>query len=180
MMQNDIEKILYSEDDIRKVVAELGERITNDYMDKNPLFIGVLKGSFVFMADLMRSVKTYCDIDFMAVSSYGSGTTSTGTVKITKDLSSDITGRHVIIIEDILDSGLTLSYLKKYIEAHSPASIAICTLLDKPSRRKADIYADYVGLICPNAFIVGYGLDYADRYRNLPYIGVLKPEIYVK
>lgn len=179
MMEQDIEQILYSAEDIRNVVERLGGQITNDFRNKNPLFVGVLKGSFVFIADLMRSVKTYCDIDFMAVSSYGRGTTTTGAVKITKDLSADILDRHVIIIEDILDSGVTLSYLKKYLEARSPASISICTLLDKPSRRKADIRADYVGLVCPDSFIVGYGLDYADRYRNLPYIGVLKPEIYL-
>ena len=178
MIEKDIERVFFSADDIRETVCGLGRKITDDYKDKNPLFVGVLKGSFVFMADLMRCVNTYCDIDFMSVSSYGNGTTTTGAVRITKDLSYDVEGRHIIIIEDILDSGVTLSYLKNYIAARNPASISICTLLDKPARRRADINADYVGFICPDAFIVGYGLDYAERYRNLPYIGVLKPEIY--
>jgi hypoxanthine phosphoribosyltransferase len=132
------------------------------------------------MADLMREVDIYCDVDFMTVSSYGSGTTTTGAVKIIKDLSYNIEGRHLIIIEDILDSGVTLSYLKNYLNMRDPASIKICTLLDKPARRKADIMADYVGFICPDEFIVGYGLDYDEKYRNLPYIGVLKPEVYTK
>ena len=132
----------------------------------------------MFMADLARCIDTYCDIDFMVVSSYENGTTTTGAVKIRKDLSYSVEGRHVIIIEDILDSGVTLSFLKNYIQQRKPASVAICTLLDKPARRKADITADYVGFLCPDEFIVGYGLDYAERYRNLPYIGVLKPEIY--
>ena len=159
-------------------MRELGARITADYAGRSPLFVGVLKGSFVFMADLVRSVELDCDIDFMAVSSYGSGTTTTGAVEISKDLSRDIEGRDVVIVEDILDSGVTLSYLKKYLEVRKPASIALCTLLDEPARRHADIVPDYVGFECPNEFIVGYGLDYAEKYRNLPFIGVLKPEIY--
>jgi len=178
MMEKDIERVFFSKEEIEEKVAELGRQITEDFAGKNPLFVGVLKGSFVFMADLMRSVNTYCDIDFMSVSSYGSGTTTTGAVKINKDLSYDVENRHIIIIEDILDSGVTLSYLRNYIMARNPASISICTLLDKPARRRADIAADYVGFICPDAFIVGYGLDYAERYRNLPYIGVLKSDIY--
>lgn len=177
-MQKDIERIFFSEEEIKNRVKELGAQLTVDYKDKDPVIIGVLKGSFVFMADITRSIDTYCDIDFMAVSSYGSGTTTTGAVKITKDLSHDIQGRNVIIIEDILDSGVTLSYLKGYLEVRKPASIKICALLDKPARRRADINADYVGFLCPDEFIVGYGLDYAERYRNLPYIGVLKSDIY--
>jgi hypoxanthine phosphoribosyltransferase len=177
-IENDIQSIFFSPEEISAKVKELGAKITEDYKDKNPLIIGVLKGSFVFMADLSRCIDTYCDIDFMAVSSYGSGTVTTVAVKITKDLSYNVEGRHVIIIEDILDSGVTLSYLRQYIESRLPASVSICTLLDKPARRKADISADYVGFLCPDEFIVGYGLDYAERYRNLPYIGVLKPEIY--
>lgn len=177
-MQKDIERIFFSEEEIKNRVKELGAQLTVDYKDKDPVIIGVLKGSFVFMADITRSIDTYCDIDFMAVSSYGSGTTTTGAVKITKDLSHDIQGRNVIIIEDILDSGVTLSYLKGYLEVRKPASIRICALLDKPARRRADINADYVGFLCPDEFIVGYGLDYAERYRNLPYIGVLKADIY--
>ena len=178
MLEKDIDRVFFSAQELQDRVRELGARITHDYEGKDPLFVGVLKGSFVFMADLMRAVDLYCDIDFMAVSSYGSGTTTTGAVKINKDLTYNVEDRHIILVEDILDSGVTLNYLKKYIEARKPASVSICTLLDKPARRKADISADYVGFECPDAFIVGYGLDYAERYRNLPYIGVLKSEIY--
>ena len=178
MLEKDIDRVFFSGEELQARVREIGAQITRDYEGKDPLFVGILKGSFVFMADLMRSVDLYCDIDFMAVSSYGSGTTTTGAVKINKDLTYSVEGRHIILIEDILDSGVTLSYLRNYIEARKPASVRICTLLDKPARRKADIQPDYVGFECPDAFIVGYGLDYAERYRNLPYIGVLKSEIY--
>ncbi|MBP3623058.1 MAG: hypoxanthine phosphoribosyltransferase [bacterium] len=176
-MRRDIERILISEEEIQKKVAEMGKKISQDFRDKDPLFVGVLKGCFIFMADLMRYVDIRCSMDFMAVSSY-SGTSSTGAVKINKDLSEDIEGRHVIIVEDILDSGVTLSYLKQYLMVRKPASISIATLMDKPARRKADVYADYSCFEIPDAFVVGYGLDYNERYRNLPYIGVLKPEIY--
>lgn len=176
-MRRDIERILISEEEIQKKVAEMGRKISQDFRDKDPLFVGVLKGCFIFMADLMRYVDIRCSMDFMAVSSY-SGTSSTGAVKINKDLSEDIEGRHVIIVEDILDSGVTLSYLKQYLMVRKPASISIATLMDKPARRKADVYADYSCFEIPDAFVVGYGLDYNERYRNLPYIGVLKPEIY--
>ena len=176
-MRRDIERILISEEEIQKKVAEMGRKISEDFRGKDPLFVGVLKGCFIFMADLMRYVDIRCSMDFMAVSSY-SGTSSTGAVKINKDLSEDIEGRHVIIVEDILDSGVTLSYLKQYLMVRRPASISIATLMDKPARRKADIYADYSCFEIPDAFVVGYGLDYNERYRNLPYIGVLKPEIY--
>ena len=176
-MQRDIERVLISEEEIQKKVAEMGRKISEDFRDKDPLFVGVLKGCFIFMADLMRYVDIRCSMDFMAVSSY-SGTSSTGAVKINKDLSEDIEGRHVIIVEDILDSGVTLSYLKQYLMVRKPASISIATLMDKPARRKADVYADYSCFEIPDAFVVGYGLDYNERYRNLPYIGVLKPEIY--
>ena len=176
-MRRDIERILISEEEIQKKVAEMGKKISEDFRDKYPLFVGVLKGCFIFMADLMRYVDIRCSMDFMAVSSY-SGTSSTGAVKINKDLSEDIEGRHVIIVEDILDSGVTLSYLKQYLMVRKPASISIATLMDKPARRKADVYADYSCFEIPDAFVVGYGLDYNERYRNLPYIGVLKPEIY--
>lgn len=175
---NDIEKTLVSKEELDAKVQELADKIGADYEDKNPVFLGILKGSFVFMADLMRKINIYCDIDFMAVSSYGNRSTTSGAVKINKDLSQDIEGRHVVIIEDILDSGVTLSYLKSYLMNRNPASISICTLLDKPARRKADIKADYFGFDIPDEFVVGYGLDYAERYRNLPFIGVLKPEIY--
>jgi len=177
-MKDDILKVLVSEEELEAKVTELGERITADFEGKDVFFLGVLKGSFMFMADLLKHVDLHCEMDFMAVSSYGSGTTTTGAVKITKDLNRDIHGKHVIIVEDILDSGVTLSYLKGYLENRQPASISIVTLLDKPARRKADIKADYFGFAVPDEFVVGYGLDYAEVYRNLPYIGVLKPEIY--
>ena len=176
-MHEDIEKILIGEDEIKARVAEAGAKISRDFAGKNPIFVGVLKGCFIGRADLMRYVDIQCSMDFMAVSSY-SGTSSTGAVKINKDLSEDIEGRHLIIVEDILDSGVTLSYLKNYLMVRKPASISIVTLMDKPARRKADVYADYSCFEVPDAFVVGYGLDYNERYRNLPYIGVLKPEIY--
>ena len=177
-MKNDIAYTLYSETDLQKKVQELGAVITRDYAGTTPFLIGVLKGCFVFMSDLCRCIDLPCDIDFMAVSSYGNGTSTTGAVSITKDLSRDIEGRDVLIVEDILDSGVTLSYLKTYLLNRKPASVKICTLLDKPARRKADITAEYVGFTCPDSFVVGYGLDYAEKYRNLPFIGVLRPEIY--
>lgn len=180
MMVDDIARVYFTEEELKDKVHELGQELSREYAGKYPIFVSVLKGSFVFMADLMREVDIYCDVDFMTVSSYGRGTTTTGAVKIIKDLSYNIEGRHLIIIEDILDSGITLSYLKNYLNIRNPASIKICTLLDKPARRKADIMADYVGFICPDEFIVGYGLDYDEKYRNLPYIGVLKPEVYTK
>lgn len=177
-MHQDVETIFASEDQIRERVETLGRQITRDYAGHEPLFVGVLKGCFIFMADLMRACDVRCTVDFMVVSSYGSGTSSSGAVEIIKDLSQDIAGRDVIIVEDILDSGNTLSYLKKYMEARNPASIRIVTLLDKPDRRTANVTADYVGFTIPDAFVVGYGLDYDQKYRNLPYIGVLKPEVY--
>ena len=176
-MTNDIERVLISEEELEAHVAEIGRKITADIKDKDPIFVGVLKGCFIFMADLMRHVDIKCSMDFMAVSSY-SGTSSTGAVKINKDLNQDIEGRHIIIVEDILDSGVTLSYLKGYLMNRRPASITIATLMDKPSRRKANVYADYSCFEVPDAFVVGYGLDYNEHYRNLPYIGILKPEIY--
>lgn len=180
MQSKDILRVLISEEELKAKVTQLGIQITADYIGKCPVFIGVLKGCFVFMADLLRHVDLYCDLDFMAVSSYGSGTTTTGAVKINKDLSRDIEGRDVILVEDILDSGVTLSYLRGYLERRNPASIKIVTLMDKSARRKADIKADYFGFDVPDEFVVGYGLDYDERYRNLPYIGVLKPEVYSK
>ena len=176
-MKNDIERVLISEAEIEAEVARVGRQISEDFRDKNPIFVGVLKGCFIFMADLMRHVDIKCTMDFMAVSSYA-GTSSTGAVKINKDLGQDIEGRHVIIVEDILDSGVTLSYLKQFLLGRKPASITIATLLDKPARRRSDIVADYSCFEVPDAFVVGYGLDYNEHYRNLPYIGVLKPEIY--
>ena len=177
-MRNDLESILLTEEQIRQRVAALGEQISRDYAGKEPLFVGVLKGCFVFMADLMRQVTVPCGMDFMVVSSYGKSTKTTGAVEIIKDLSQDIEGRHLVIVEDILDTGVTLHYLTRYLENRNPASVAIATLLDKPERRRADVTAKYVGFTVPDAFVVGYGLDFAEKYRNLPYIGILKPEIY--
>ena len=176
-VEKDIERVLISAEELEAHVAEIGAQISREFEGKDPIFIGVLKGCFIFMADLMRHVTINCSMDFMAVSSY-SGTTSTGAVKINKDLSEDIEGRHIIIVEDILDSGITLNYLKNFLMVRRPASISIATLMDKPARRKADVYADYSCFEIPDAFVVGYGLDYNERYRNLPYIGVLKSEIY--
>jgi hypoxanthine phosphoribosyltransferase len=178
-MENDIQEILFTREEIYKRVVEIGGRITEDFRDKDPVFIGVLKGCFIFMADLMRHVTIPCTMDFMAVSSY-KGTTSTGAVMINKDLKQDIEGRHLILVEDILDSGVTLNYLKNYLMVRKPASVAIVTLMDKPAHRKADVYADYACFDVPDAFVVGYGLDYNERFRNLPYIGILKPEVYSK
>ncbi|WP_077533105.1 hypoxanthine phosphoribosyltransferase [Massiliimalia massiliensis] len=178
-MKDDILKVLLTEEELKAKVRELGAQITKDYQDKKLLLVSVLKGSVVFMADLMRAIDTYCQIDFMNVSSYGSGTKTTGTVKIIKDLDIDIAGYDLLIVEDILDSGKTLSYIKKILLERKPNSIKICTLLDKPERRQVpDIKADYKGFIVPDEFVVGYGLDYAETYRNLPYLGVLKPEVY--
>ncbi len=178
-MEKDIESVLISAEEIEKNVAAIGAKISKDFEGKDPVFVGVLKGCFIFMADLMRHVTINCSMDFMAVSSY-SGTTSTGAVKINKDLNQDIAGKDLILVEDILDSGVTLNYLKNYLAVRKPASIHVVTLMDKPARRKADIYADYSCFEVPDAFVVGYGLDYNERYRNLPYIGILKPEIYSK
>ena len=177
-LHDDILEILLSEEEIHARVRELGAQSTKDYAGKTPFFLGVLKGCYVFMADLTRCIDLPCSMDFMAVSSYGGGTSTTGAGRITKDLSRDIEGKDVIIVEDILDSGVTLSYLKTYLANRKPASIRIVTLLDKPARRRADIKADYCGFAVPDEFVVGYGLDYAESYRNLPYIGILKPEIY--
>ena len=180
-MLNDIEKVLLSEDELKKIVEDLGAKITEDYKGKKLVVVSVLKGSVVFMADLMRAIKIPCSIDFMAVSSYGSGTKTSGVVKIVKDLDSEVVcGSDLLIVEDILDSGVTLEYLMKVLSARNPNSIRICTLLDKPERRRANIKADYSGAQIPDAFVVGYGLDYDEKYRNLPFVGILKPEVYEK
>lgn len=177
-MKDDIKEILLSEEQIAKVVKKIADEISSDYKDKNPLIISVLKGSFVFMADLVRQITIPCAIDFMSISSYGKGTRTSGEVKINKDLDTKIESRHVIIVEDILDSGLTLSYILDMFKARGPASVKLCTLLDKPDRRKIPVDIDYKGFIIPDEFVVGYGLDYNEKYRNLPYIGILKPEVY--
>ena len=177
-MDKDILEVFYSEEQLKAKVAELGAAITRDYQGKSPVLVSVLRGSYIFMADLTRAIDLPCTVDFMSVSSYGAGTTSSGQVKILKDLSEPIEGKDLIIVEDILDSGNTLFYLRDVLAARKPASIAICTLLDKPERRTKPIQADYSGFEVPDAFVVGYGLDYAEKYRNLPYIGILKPEVY--
>ena len=177
-MHDDIKTVLVSEEQLKAKVAELGAQISRDYAGKNLVLVSILKGSVVFMADLMRAVSIPCNIDFMVVSSYGSGTKTSGVVKIVKDLDQDLSGKDLLIVEDILDSGMTLSYLKGLLQGRNPASIRIATLLDKPSRRKVDLKADYVGFEVPDEFVVGYGLDYDEQYRNLPFVGVLKPHVY--
>lgn len=177
-LEADILKVLVTEEEIKVRIAEMGEELYERFQDKNPLFLGVLKGSFVFMADLVRACQVKSDVEFIAVSSYQNATVSSGRVQITHDLQQDITGRHVIIVEDILDSGSTLAFLKDYFLTKGAASITIVTLLDKPSRRTKAITADMAGFTVPDEFVVGYGLDYCQQYRNVPYIGVLKPEVY--
>ena len=171
-------EVLFTEEDIRKRVAGLGRQIASDYADKKPVLVGVLRGAIVFMVDLMRSIDAPLAVDFMAVSSYGASTRSSGVVRILKDLDTVIEGRHVLIVEDIIDTGLTLQYITELLWARHPASLRIVTLLDKPEGRKVDIAVDYVGFTIPNKFVVGYGLDFSEIYRNLPYIGVLKPAAY--
>ena len=177
-MHEHVESILYSEEQLRQRVKELGAQITADYAGKEPVLASVLRGSYIFMADLTRAIDLPVTVDFMAVSSYGAGTKSSGQVEIKKDLSDSIEGRDLIIVEDILDSGNTLYYLMEILRARKPASIRICTLMDKPDRRTKPIVADYVGFTIPDAFVVGYGLDYDEKYRNLPYVGILKPSVY--
>lgn len=179
-MDQDILKVLYSEEQIQARVQEMGDELYEQFKDKNPLFLGVLKGSFIFMADIVRACQIKSDIEFIAVSSYQNATSSSGVVQITHDLQQDITGRDIIVIEDILDSGNTLYFLKNYFMTKGASSVTIVTLLDKPSRRAKAITADLAGFEVPNEFVVGYGLDYAQQYRNMPYIGVLKPEVYTK
>lgn len=177
-MLNDIQEVLYSEEQISQKVKELGERLTADFEGKNPLVICILKGAFIFMSDLVKEIKTPLEIDFMAVSSYGQSTVSSGVVRILKDLDASVENRDVIIVEDIIDSGLTLSYLIDVLNHRNAKSVTVCTLFDKPARRKVDLSPDYKGYTLPDEFVVGYGLDYAEKYRNLPFIGILKPEVY--
>lgn len=177
-MNNDIEKVLYSTEEIRQVVSRLGAQLADEYQDKNPLVVGILRGSAPFMMDLVRAMDCYLEIDFMDVSSYGDELESSGNVRILKDLDTDVTGRHVLLVEDIVDSGRTLAKLLELFTARHAASVKVCTLLDKPERRVVDVQADYVGLTVPNEFVVGYGLDYRQQYRHLPYVGVLKAEVY--
>jgi hypoxanthine phosphoribosyltransferase len=177
-MLQDIERVLLSEEQLQQRVRELGEEISKEYAGKEILMIGVLRGAVMFMADLARAIAVPVMIDFMAVSSYGTSTSSSGIVRILKDLDEEVAGKHVLIVEDIIDSGLTLSYLVDNIKSRQPASVRICTLLNKPERRKVDLEVNYNGFVVPDEFVVGYGLDYAEKYRNVPFIGILKPAIY--
>ena len=177
-MMPDVKEVLITSQEIEEKVREIGARITEDYRGENPLLIGVLRGAVVVMSDLMRNIDLQCELDFMDISSYGSGTSSSGVVRILKDLEEDITDRHVLIVEDIIDTGLTLSYLMRSLQARKPASLEICALLSKPSRRRAELDVRYLGFEVPDEFVVGYGLDYAGAYRNLPEICVLKPEVF--
>ena len=178
MMRDDIDSILLTEEQIQNRVREMGAQITADYAGKEPLFVGVLKGCFMFVADLIRCVDLPCSMDFMVVSSYGAGVNTSGAVKIIKDLDESIEGLDVLVVEDIIDSGRTLSHLLELLEARNPKSLKLCTLLDKPDRRRVEFTPDYVGAIIPDEFVIGYGLDYNEKYRELPYVGVLKPAIY--
>lgn len=177
-MHNDIQKILISQSDITEIIHRLGAELTAEYHDKNPLVVGILRGSLPFMADIIRAMDCYLETDFMSLSSYEGGTQSLGRVKILKDLDTAVAGRHVLIIEDIVDSGRTLQAITELFAGRGAASVKICTLLDKPAGRVVDITPDYIGTTVPHEFVVGYGLDYNEQYRNLPYIGVLKPEVY--
>ena len=177
-MMPDVKEVLITSQQIEEKVREIGSRITEDYRGENPLLVGVLRGAVVVMSDLMRNIDLQCELDFMDISSYGSGTSSSGVVRILKDLEEDITDRHVLIVEDIIDTGLTLSYLRRSLLARKPASLEICALLSKPSRRRAELEVRYLGFEVPDEFVVGYGLDYAGAYRNLPDICILKPEVF--
>jgi hypoxanthine phosphoribosyltransferase len=174
----DVQEVLLTEDQIQARVSELGAQLNGDYAGLEPVLISVLKGSIVFLADLVRGMELPLSIDIMEVSSYGAATETSGQVRILKDLSNPIEGRHVIVVEDIIDTGLTLNYLLRYLREKGPASLRICCLLDKPARRLTEIPIDYVGFTIPDRFVVGYGLDYGERYRNLPYVGVLRPSVY--
>ena len=177
-MHKDCERVLISEEEIKVMVKEIAQRINEDYKDKNLLLVGLLKGSIVFMADLMKEISVDCKIDFICVSSYGSGTESKGRINLIKDVSQSVEGLDVLIVEDIIDSGNTLSFILKYFEAKGANSVKICTLLSKPDRRVVEIPVDYVGAEIPDEFVIGYGLDYAEKYRNLPYVGILKRSVY--
>lgn len=180
MLEQDIKKILISHDEIVTAARELGQKLTEDYQGKNPILVGILKGSVPFMAELIKHIDTHIELDFMLVSSYHGGTSSSGVINIIKDMDQDIKGRDILFVEDIIDTGKTLKSLKELVEGRQPASVKIATLLDKPEGRLVEIEADYTCFTIPNEFVVGYGLDYDENYRNLPYIGVLKEEVYSK
>lgn len=171
----EIERVLLTQEQLQARVRELGAALSADYAEKTPVFIGVLRGAVHFFADLMQHFPHPCQYDFIGAASYGDGTQSSGRVQLTKDVMTDLNGRHVVIVEDILDTGLTLRFLTDWLKSKQPASLRLCVLLDKPERRRAEISADYIGFTIPNEFVVGYGLDYQEQYRNLPYVGILKP-----
>ena len=177
-MHEDVKSVLLTQQQIAERVAEMGKQITEDYKGKNLVLVTVLKGAAVFLSDLMRSIDTHAEIDFMVVSSYGAATSSSGVVRIMRDIEIPLEDKDVLVVEDILDSGNTLQYIKEVITGKNPKSIKIATLLNKPARRMAEIEADYTGFVVPDEFVIGYGLDYNEKYRNLPYIGILKPEVY--
>ena len=176
-IHNDIERVLFTSEELMKRAEEIGKQITEDYKGEEVTIIGILKGSFMFLSDVMKNIDLYTRLDFVTVQSYGNGTTS-GELRLTKDITADIKGRHVILVEDILDSGRTLNYLMETLRERGAASISLCTFLDKPERRVVPVHVDYCGFQVPDEFIVGYGLDYAQRFRNLPFVGILKPEVY--
>ena len=176
-LERGVGEVLIDEERLQTRIRELGRELSSDYEGRELLLVGVLKGAVFFMADLMRSISVPCEIDFMAISSYGASTDSSGVVRILKDLDINIENRHVLVVEDIIDSGLTLSYLLRNLESREPATLEICALLTKPSRREIDVPVKYVGFEIPNKFVIGYGLDFAERYRNLPYVGVLHPDL---
>jgi hypoxanthine phosphoribosyltransferase len=178
-VHKDVERILFSREDVAAIVDRLGREIGRDFAEVNPLFVSVLKGSFVFMADLIRAMDIECEVDFLMLSSYGNQSASSGQVRIIKDLGNSVEGRNMLVIEDILDSGRTLQYIMELLTVRKPAMVKLCAFLDKPERRTVPIRADYVGAVIPDEFVVGYGLDYAEKYRQLPYVGVLRREIYM-
>lgn len=180
MMRNDIEKVLFSEEVLIKRIKELGNEVSKDYEGKDLLVVGILKGSVIFAAELIKNISIPCEIDFMAVSSYGNSTETSGVVRILKDLDQHIEGKEILIVEDIVDTGVTLTYLLKYLKARKAKSVEIVSLLNKPARRKTELDVKYIGFEVPDGFIVGYGIDYAEKYRNLPFIGILKREVYEK
>lgn len=179
-MREDIQEVLFTNEALTKRIKELAEQINKDYAGKELVVVGILKGSVIFAAELIKNITIKCEIDFMSVSSYGNATETSGVVRILKDLDNDIEGKHVLLVEDIVDTGTTLKYLLKYLKARKAESIEIVSLLNKPVRRKVDLDVKYIGFEVPDGFIVGFGIDYAEKYRNLPYIGILKPEIYEK
>lgn len=177
-LRDDVEEILIPEEVLQDRIRELGRQISQEYNDKEPLLVGILTGAFVFLSDLLRAISISCHIDFIATQSYGAGTESSGIVRILKDLDQSIEGRHVLVVDDIIDTGLTMDYLLETLKARYPASLRVCALLDKKPRRRRDVPIDFIGFEVPDKFVIGYGLDFAGRYRNLPFIGVLKPELY--